>query len=202
MRRRDVRSIARNIICSARPTRRAEENDQRFNERHDAWKQRCEQTYGKAEVIVAKQRHGPTGIVRLRFVGESPSSTTCRLTRNSRAVRHSRSGAMTSPADTDAVRRAGRPDVDLNAIAGNWQALGRWVAPPASRSSDAAVLKADAMAPARRHRPAALPRRLQALLRCPYRGRHRLAPRAARSADLRAERHAARPRRATLSSTA
>ncbi len=55
----------------AEPVRRPEENDDKFNERYDRWKERLEQVHGTGEVIIAKQRHGPIGKVTLRFDGET-----------------------------------------------------------------------------------------------------------------------------------
>jgi replicative DNA helicase len=52
------------------PKRRDNETNDHFNQRYDDWKQRGEQAAGKAEVIVAKQRHGPVGIVHLAFEGQ------------------------------------------------------------------------------------------------------------------------------------
>ncbi|TVR96096.1 MAG: replicative DNA helicase, partial [Rhodospirillales bacterium] len=52
------------------PMQRADEDLSKFLTRHDKWKERCETVHNTAEVIVAKQRHGPIGTVRLYFEGE------------------------------------------------------------------------------------------------------------------------------------
>ena len=36
--------------------------------KHDAWKDRNEEVFNKAELIVAKQRNGPTGNVNVTFI--------------------------------------------------------------------------------------------------------------------------------------
>lgn len=41
--------------------------DAQIDEEHRKWQQSMEQVYNRAELIVAKQRHGATGKVRLRF---------------------------------------------------------------------------------------------------------------------------------------
>lgn len=52
------------------PTRRAEEDESKFNDRYSRWMQRGEEVNNIAEVIVAKQRHGPIGTIKLHFDGQ------------------------------------------------------------------------------------------------------------------------------------
>ncbi len=53
------------------PQQRADETSDRFNERYNRWQERYEKAAGLADVIVAKQRHGPIGRVGLKFEPET-----------------------------------------------------------------------------------------------------------------------------------
>jgi len=57
----------------AEPTQRDGEDMDKFGERLERWKERCERAYGKAEIIIAKQRHGPIGAREFAFDGDTTS---------------------------------------------------------------------------------------------------------------------------------
>ncbi len=52
------------------PVRKADESEERYNERYENWQNRLSEAYNKAECIIAKQRHGPIGKIEMFFQGE------------------------------------------------------------------------------------------------------------------------------------
>jgi replicative DNA helicase len=52
------------------PKQMAFDNDEKFHAAHDKWQRDMEQVHCKAELLLEKQRHGPTGKIDLFFEGE------------------------------------------------------------------------------------------------------------------------------------
>jgi replicative DNA helicase len=57
-------------LGKSEPQRRADEGDDKFAQRYANWEERLDKCRNLAELIVAKQRHGPVGTVKLLFQGE------------------------------------------------------------------------------------------------------------------------------------
>ena len=54
-------------LAREEPAQRASEGADKFNERYADWSQRLQDTANMAEAVIAKQRHGPIGIVKMQF---------------------------------------------------------------------------------------------------------------------------------------
>ena len=49
------------------PIQKPEEPEEKYNERHHRWRELTEKSYNTAELIIAKQRHGPIGTIKTHF---------------------------------------------------------------------------------------------------------------------------------------
>jgi replicative DNA helicase len=49
------------------PIKKPEESEDKYDERHNRWRDLCEKAHNKGEIIIAKQRHGPIGTIKAHF---------------------------------------------------------------------------------------------------------------------------------------
>ncbi len=57
-------------LSKSEPEQKADESAEHFQIKHSRWLEKSEKAQGKAEIIIAKQRHGSTGVINPNFIGK------------------------------------------------------------------------------------------------------------------------------------